>query len=781
MKSFIFSFLLLCVVCKVFAQSEKDFCLKSGEKIEVSVDKTEEPVVFIALDLFRRDCQSVLSSSVEIAEEGSDMVVGTIGRSKLLESCNVDLLDLSGLHEAFKIEVLSDGRLLIAGSDKRGTAYGILEVSRLMGVSPWEWWADAVPCKRDSFSLSKGYVLQQSPSVPYRGVFINDEDWGLLPWSNKTYEPSEDKSNIGSRTYERVFELLLRLRANTLWPAMHECTKPFFLTEGNRKAAADYGILIGTSHCEPMLCNAAGEWKIRGNGEYNYVSNRENVIDFWENRLKEVSEQDNIYTLGMRGVHDGKMQGVKSVEQQKEVLTQVISTQRDLLKKYIDTNVVSIPQVFIPYKEVLDVYNAGLSVPDDVTLMWCDDNYGYIRHFPTEAERLRKGGNGIYYHVSYWGRPHDYLWLGTANPALLFQQMKLAYEQGIQTMWILNVGDIKPSEYQIELFLDMAWNFPETTDEGVNSHLSKFLVREFGTKVGNALLPVMNEFYRLSYIRKPEFMGNTRTEEKDPQYKVVKDLPWTEQYIRERLIQYNYLYDEVERLSSEVSELSREAYFQIVEYPVKCAALMNDKMLSAQLARHGKAEWKDSDTAFDSIVALTNQYNSICSGKWNKMMDYRPRRLPVYDKVKCDTILTPLLPDRKAKYLWNGADCYSGKFVECENLGYGGRSAAVGKDDVITFNFEDLVSDSIEIEISLLPSHPVNSNDLRISVSIDDSDSSTVSYRTVGRSEEWKENVLNNRAIRRFVFPLTGNAKHNIFVKALDDGVVVDQVAVYEH
>lgn len=192
---------------------------------------------------------------------------------------------------------------------------------------------------------------------------------------------------------------------------------------------------------------------------------------------------DNLYTLGMRGVHDGAMNGAKTIEEQKAVLTKVLKDQRDLLTKYVNKDVTQVPQVFIPYKEVLDVYHAGLQVPDEVTLMWCDDNYGYIRHFPTAEERARKGGNGVYYHVSYWGRPHDYLWLGTAHPSLVYQQMSLAYERGIQKMWILNVGDIKPAEYQVELFLDMAWNLEAVKQQGVAAHQRHFLEREFG-KIG---------------------------------------------------------------------------------------------------------------------------------------------------------------------------------------------------------------------------------------------------------------------------------------------------------
>mgnify|MGYP001531532932 FL=1 len=654
-----------------------------------------------------------------------------------------------------------------------------MELSRLIGVSPWEWWADVTPEKKISFVLPVEYQTLQSPSVEYRGIFINDEDWGLMPWSSQTYEPSDIKGHIGPKTNARIFELLLRLRANTYWPAMHECTLPFFLTEGNRKVAEEYGLFIGSSHCEPMVCSAAGEWRRRGQGDYDYVNNSASVYKFWEDRVKEVAQQGNIYTLGMRGVHDGQMQGAKTVAEQKAVLERVLKDQRGLLQKYVNKDVTAIPQAFIPYKEVLDIYNAGLQVPDDVTLIWCDDNYGYIRHFPTAEERARKGGNGIYYHVSYWGRPHDYLWLGTFSPYLLHQQMKLAYDRGIQKMWVLNVGDIKPAEYQIELFLDMAWNIDEVNEIGVTAHLKSWLGREFGSNCAEELLPAMEAHYQLSYIRKPEFMGNTREEERDPKYKVIKDLPWSEQTISERLRSYTALSDVVERMESNIPADRQDAYFQLVKYPVQAAAQMNRKILTAQLARHSKVDWKQSDAAFDSIASLTQQYNSLQNGKWNRMMDFQPRKLPVFKRVEHTTATEPMVTDRKMLCKWNAMECTYGKPVPYEGLGYERKAAGIRKGSSLTFAFDDYGKDSVEVEIRLLPSHPLDEKQLRFAISVDEAVPQTVSYETKGRSEEWKENVLRNQAIRKVTLPINKQASHKLIITALDEGVVLDQVILY--
>ena len=772
-------FLFLMTVLSVQGK-QKEFILQSGQTVTIACCNSEKLVVRTSLEMLGRDIRTVLSATTELNDKVGAIVVGTVGQSNLINETGIDLSALKNKKQAFLLTVSQDGKLVVAGSDSHGAAYGILEISRLLGVSPWEWWADVTPEKRETFRLSSKFRELQSPSVEYRGIFINDEDWGLMPWGNQTYEPSDVKGEIGPRTNERIFELLLRLRANTYWPAMHECTLPFFLTKGNREMAKKYGIFVGASHCEPMACNAAGEWSRRGKGVYDYVNNSPAVYKFWEDRVKEVAGQEILYTLGMRGVHDGKMQGAKTVEEQKAVLDRVPADQRGLLEKYVNKEVTQVPQVFIPYKEVLDIYHAGLQVPEDVTLMWCDDNYGYIRHFPTAVERARKGGNGVYYHVSYWGRPHDYLWLGTMSPSLIYQQMKLAYDQGIQKMWILNVGDIKPAEYQIELFMDMAWNLDKVSSEGVTVHLKHWLERELGTSCAKAVLPVMQEHYRLAHIRKPEFMGNTREEENNPIYRVVKDLPWSEREINERLNAYDELSETVEKAASKVPVDRQSAYFELVKYPVQAAAQMNRKLLYAQLARHDKVDWEKSDAAYDSIAALTQHYNSLENGKWNRMMDFKPRKLPVFNRVERKAAAAPMIADRKAACQWNGADAKKGNAVVCEGLGYEGKAAEIRKGDALTFYFGNLKTDLLEVDIRLLPNHPVQGDKLRISVSLDGAEPEVIAYETEGRSEEWKENVLRNQAIRKIVLPVSGKKSHQLVIKALDEGVILDQIMLYE-
>lgn len=459
----------------------------------------------------------------------------------------------------------------------------------------------------------------------------------------------------------------------------------------------------------------------------------------------------------------------------------MLADQREMLRKWKKEPLEEVPQVFIPYKEVLDIYNHGLDVPEDVTLMWCDDNYGYIRHFPTPEERQRKGGNGVYYHVSYWGRPHDYLWLATTHPALIYNQMRTAYDTGIQKMWILNVGDIKPAEYLTELFLDMAWDIDRINSQGVNTHLKNWFSQIFGSTLAQGLTAIMQQYYRLAYIRKPEFMGNTRVEERDPVYKIIRDLDWTEKEINERLNQYNEISHLLKTLSIRIPSQHKDCWFQLAEYPVLAANEMNKKILYAQLARHKKADLSLSLQAFDSIQALTTTYNQLKDGKWNRMMDYQPRKLAVFQSVD-EAIIAPLVLDQKPFFKFNGTgyQSFTGNVIQADGIGYQEEAARLDKHSSITYAFDMDNRESIQVEIRLVPNHPVEGDQLRISVGTEKlPEGIPVSYETKGRSEEWKLNVLRNQAIRRIILPINkSSSKHSLTIRALDKGVIIDQVLI---
>ncbi|WP_177224194.1 glycosyl hydrolase 115 family protein [Thermoflavifilum thermophilum] len=595
--------------------------------------------------------------------EQANVIIGTANDSLIKYlSTQYHLPDIRNHWEHFVVKILhhpfgnNKDVLLIMGSDPRGTAYGVFTVSRLIGVSPWKWWADAIPMHKDQIELDKDIYLNEEPSVKYRGIFINDEDWGFRPWAAKNIDT--ELNNIGPATYAKVFELLLRLRANTIWPAMHPGTQAFFSVPGNYEMAQRYDILIGTSHAEPMLRNNVGEWDSKQIGDYNYVTNRNAVYHYWEERVKQVSGTHNvIFTLGMRGIHDSKMEGAKTIEEQKQVLTHVFEDQRALLRKYMDTNLSNIPQIFIPYKEVLPVYDHGLKVPDDVTLVWPDDNYGYIRRLSNLNEQKRSGSSGVYYHISYWGKPHDYLWLCTTQPGLIWEEMQKAWAYGAHRIWILNVGDIKPGEFDMQFFLDMAWNIHAIKASEIRSYMRNWYAHLFGNQFADSICTIMDEYDRLASIRKPEFMGWNQVEPNTPVQNAAFHPFQHGDEIDQRIRAYQKLAEQAERIQKHIPNNLQDAYMELVLYPVKASAYMNEKILYAQKSRlfahyHLPVAWKYaslSQQAYDRIVSITQQYNQVAHGKWRYMMDMQPRNLPVFQKPVLPKIINPT---QKGTLIW---------------------------------------------------------------------------------------------------------------------------------
>lgn len=640
--------------------------------IDYHTTRNADPVVGIAVDMMCDDLEEVTGvRPVQGSRSASTVRIIQYDREKAaLRKLGVpaEYADsLAFTKEAFYLGE-HDGKLLIVGSDARGTAYGVLELSRLAGVSPWIWWGDSRPEKREKLEIPEGYMSFQHPSVEYRGIFLNDEDWAFRPWSTQTFSPQENPETISADCYREIFKLLLRLRANTLWPAMHPGTTAFFKVPGAMEAADSCAIFIGTSHCEPLLRNNVGEWDVKERGRYNFIDNREAVLDYWTERLKEMSGRPGLYTIGMRGIHDGSMEGVSTLEEKTVGLQEVIWAQRELLSKYVNHDVTRIPQMFMPYKEVLEIMENGLEVPEDVTIVWCDDNYGYMTRLSDEEQQKRSGGAGVYYHLSYCGRPHDHLWLSTTQPGLIYNEMMEAYKHNVRKIWIANVHDPKVAAYDMEFFLDLAWDVNCVDAGTVNEHLERWMAREFGDEVAGALNGAMSEYYRLCAMRKPEFMGWSQVELPDRErYPRGLSKPVdTEFSFGPAATNYEYfgaecfggdaqayidafrsLRSRVNAAAALVPERSRDAYFAAVLYPVNASGLMAEKMLYAQLARsrtlttYSPGVWKldpvmmsacaMSQKAYQEIRELTSDYNSgISGGKWKGNMSDMPRGLYVF-------------------------------------------------------------------------------------------------------------------------------------------------------
>ncbi|WP_200975815.1 glycosyl hydrolase 115 family protein [Echinicola sp. 20G] len=661
-KYFLISYLFL-IHSQLFAiqvspYEERDyFPLVSDRVAALLVEEEVEASVLNSVRNFQKDVKAV-TGKVPVIVQGETfkvnspvVLVGTLGKSptieKLIKSGKLNVDGIDGKWEVFQKQVVKkpfagvDEALVIVGSDPRGTIFGVYDLSEKIGVAPWYWWADVPVKHHDELYVDNQLFTSAEPSVKFRGIFLNDEDWGLQPWAAKTFEPQT--GDIGPKTYAMIFELLLRLKANFIWPAMHPSTKAFFSYPGNAQMARDYGIVIGTSHAEPMLRNNVDEWNHDEHGDFNYFTNRNTVYNYWDERVKESKGLEAIYTVGMRGVHDSGMEGAKSTEEAVKNLGKVIADQRKMLSNHIAKDVVKVPQAFTAYKEVLGIYDAGLDLPEDITLVWPDDNYGYIRRLSDFEERKREGGAGVYYHASYWGRPHDYLWLSSTHPALIREEMMKAYELNARDIWVMNVGDIKPLEYNIQLFLDMAYNVtPFQTASYAMGHMEQWyanIFEEQGTVIGG----MMKDYYQLSFERRPEFMGWSQTEPTTS----VREIDYSPfqggDEIDLRLKSFQALEDKLVSLKEEIDEVYFPAFYQLVYYPVKGASLINKKFLFRQKAikyheegRLSAVTYKEkSHLAYRAIKQETEFYNNqLLAGKWKYMMDDAPRRLPVYQDTE---------------------------------------------------------------------------------------------------------------------------------------------------
>jgi hypothetical protein len=562
------------------------------------------------------------------------VLIGVLGHCPAIDALvRAGALDVQGVQGAWESHVIQvvdhplpgvNEALVIAGSDRRGAIYGIYTLSEAIGVSPWYWWADVPVTRHASLAIRAGPHQEGPPSVKYRGIFLNDEDWGLQPWAAKTFEP--ETGDIGPKTYARVFELLLRLKANTLWPAMHACTKAFNLYPQNKIVADEYGIVMGSSHAEPMLRDNVTEWADPPE-DYNYVRNRDGVRAYWEQRVRENGRFENIYTLGMRGIHDSAIVGPTTEADRVRVLEQIFADQRALLAQHVNPDVTRVPQAFTPYKEVLDTYRAGLQVPGDVTLVWPDDNFGYIRHFPTAEEQKRPGGSGVYYHLSYLGSPMAYLWLYTTPPALVWEEMSKAYDHGARTIWIANVGDLKPAEIGMEFFLQMAWDIGRWRRDHLPDFLIAWATREFGPDHALEIADIMDAYYRQNFRRKPEHLQWWLPNE------APRPSPFTAAEARQRLEAFAQLRARVDRLATAMPDAAKDAFFELVAYPVRGAALANERYFCGELAALNSAAnpadaeklAQRADSSDARLKEETRIYNEqIAGGKWRRILALEP-------------------------------------------------------------------------------------------------------------------------------------------------------------
>lgn len=739
----------------------------------------------------------------------------------------VHLPGLAGRWEAFQLSATQQV-LTIAGSDPRALAYGLYELSRRIGVSPWHWWADVPVPHREELLLSVGTEPIEAPAVRYRGVFINDEDWGLEPWASNTFEP--EVGNLGPKTYARIFELLLRLRANCIWPGMHPTTTPFHQVPGNAAVADAYAIVLGSSHAEPMLRNNVGEWTAPKN-DYNYLVNREGVLAYWEQRVRERTHGESLFTLGMRGIHDSAIVGPRNQAERIATLERIFTDQRELLARHLGKgDPTRVAQIFCPYKEVLDDYNAGLRVPEDVTLVWPDDNFGYIRRYGTPEERARSGGLGIYYHLSYLGSPLAWLWFDSQPQALVWSEMIRAYEQGARTLWIGNVGDLKAHELSTEFFLDLAWKADHTTPEAAARFLKTVATRDFGEAQADAIADLWTRHQALAFARKPEHLQWHLS------LTPYQPTALTEEEILIRLDTYAALVRDAEATANAIPDSAQDAWFQLVGYPIQAAAAANERYFRAELARLQRARGEDSaaatfaasERAEERIEKLTERYNNqIAGGKWRHILTvngvatrdwkrFQPEPIPPLDSPAQNAVRLPeatpgpapaKVPSdaRPGDFLQRGGvvSIHAGHFHAREDAGSGagwrsipglGRTGSAvtvlpstARIDPATaprLSYRFHVSDGghATARVRLLPTHPIIPGaGLRLALALDDGTPLPLAV-TSGfdpKSDTWKERVLASATEAGLAMPEPlAPGWHTLHLVAVDTGVVVDKIVL---
>jgi hypothetical protein len=544
------------------------------------------------------------------------ILIGTLGKSaaidQLVRDNKIDVSAISGKWESFLVQIVEKplpgvaSALVILGSDKRGTIYGIYDLSEQIGVSPWYWWADVPVHRHEALFVRSGPHVQGPPKVKYRGIFLNDEAPSLTGWVKEKY------GNYNHEFYTKVFELILRLKGNYLWPAMWN--NAFNEDDPlNPKLADEYGIVMGTSHHEPML-RAQQEWKRHGAGPWDYSENSAVLDEFWTKGIERNKNYESIVTLGMRGDGDLPMSESANVE----LLEKIVAKQRAILAEHMNKDLSQIQQDWALYKEVQGYYEKGMRVPDDVTLLWCDDNWGNIRRLPTPEERRRGGGAGIYYHFDYVGDPRNYKWINTNPLPKVWEQMNLAYHYGADRIWIVNVGDLKPMELPIEFFLTLAWNPERWPKEKITEFTNLWSEREFGPERGPAIADLLARYAKYNGRRKPELL--------EPGTYSLTNFQEAERIEAE----WDSLAQRAEAINKDLPVDAKDAFFELVLHPIEASKIVNELYITVARNRlyagQGRASTNElaarAKALFQADAELSARYNhELAGGKWDHMMD----------------------------------------------------------------------------------------------------------------------------------------------------------------
>jgi hypothetical protein len=793
----------------------------SGKSAAIYTSATDFPGVIRAAKDLQKDIGSVTNAQPDFFTKKPSVkevvLIGTIGKSALIDGLiqqkKLNVTGIKGKWETFLIQVVEkpmpgvDRALVIAGSDKRGTIFGIYDVSGQIGVSPWYYWADVPAKKQSALYVSTGRHTQGTPAVKYRGIFINDEAPAFSGWTKGKF------GGVNHEMYAHMFELILRLKGNYLWPAMWGNA---FNDDDtlNRKTADDYGVVMGTSHHEPMD-RAQQEWKRYGKGEWNYDKNGEVLRDFWKKGIQNMGNAETIVTIGMRGDGDMPMSEGSNIA----LLEKIVKDQRQIISDVTGKKPEQVPQMWALYKEVQDYYDKGMRVPDDVTLLLCDDNWGNLRKLPKLGEAKRSGGYGIYYHFDYVGGPRNYKWLNTNPISKTWEQMRLAHEYGANQVWIVNVGDLKPMEYPISFFLDYAWNPDKIGASQLQQYAEDWAAKQFGPEHATEIAAIISKYSKYNGRRKPELLNqNTYSLTNYNEFeRVVAD--------------YNKLRDDAEKLNQKIPAAYKDAYYELVLHPVLACANLNEMYFEAAKSkyyvtlRNGAAANAAADRVkalYDRDQQISNYYNdTLANGKWSHMMDQthigytywqqpEANKMPALTRLNPDsaknTALLPAISNGNPENT-NGADQNGYLAINAEHFSrakngaqvswtvipdYGNALSGVTPSSVTAPRVKPgLNTPCLEYDISLKDTGAVavttfvgptldfrNQDGLFYAVSIDNEQPQMVNIATKVDGREWSAAVSDNVRKLTTKHHISQAGKHVLKYWMVDPAVVVQKLVV---
>lgn len=804
---FIFLLMAICfwepaVAADRFVSNEKEgfTWISREENCPILIDSMEYKGVLRAVRNLQEDAERVTGIKPDInnvVSENRMLIIGTIANNrwiqKLLESGKLCMEDLKDKREKYLIQTIKqpfegiDEAVVIAGSDKRGAIYGIYELSEQMGVSPWYYWADVPIRKQKVVSIKEGIYTDGEPAVKYRGIFLNDEWPSLGGWATETF------GGFNSKFYEKVFELVLRLKGNFMWPAMW--ASAFYDDDPlNGPLADEMGIVMGTSHHEPMGL-AQQDWKRKGKGAWNYVTNGQELRNFWAQGIERCKNWESVITIGMRGDGDEAMGDETNIS----LLQKIVKDQRNILEKTTDRKVQDIPQVWALYKEVQDYYDQGMRVPDDVTLLLCDDNWGNVRRLPDLKSKPRKGGYGMYYHFDYVGAPRNSKWVNISQVQRIWEQMNLTYQYGVRELWVVNVGDLKPMEYPITFFLDMAWNPSRFNETNLLEHTEAFCAQQFGEKYAKEAARIMNIYTKYNRRITPESLNSqTFSLENYDEWQHVKD-------------EYSTLSYDALKLYYLLPEKYRDTFDQLVLYPVQACANLYE-MYYAVALNHSLAakndvnanEWADKvRECFERDSILTYHYNKVMSnGKWNHIMDqthigYTSWNEPKYNimpqisKIPASVDVPKIFQEEdgyvsiEAEHYTRAINGTSAYWITIPDLGRTLSSVTTmpcteipNQEMALEYDFETLKSGNLKIYLRFSPT--LNFNDykgLKYAISLDGDEEQTVNINGNYKGElgQWQ---AEHAIITETSHLIDKKAKHTLRIRLLDPALVLQKIMI---